>query len=248
MERSGPLNPRRSMIRSNAPVMTLYIFRDETEENCELAKVLTRINERKPITAEDVRHARLEHGSLFTRQLLTQQLSTRFGIVSFTTNPFHTLMWSNYTTDGSGFVIGYDMDVLGTIAGQEGYLRRVNYLDQLPPFIGPAAFAYPESNLPIMLSMKRGHWSYEDEWRLIVELSRTIGTGEVDQHSQPINLIQVPNEAVVSVHYTERTPRETVALIQDRLADTNSRYRVRSPRKLILSATSYGYEEAPDDG
>ena len=229
-------------------VMTLYIFRDETEENCELAKVLTRINERKPITAEDVRHARLEHGSLFTRQLLTQQLSTRFGIVSFTTNPFHTLMWSNYTTDGSGFVIGYDMDVLGTIAGQEGYLRRVNYLDQLPPFIGPAAFAYPESNLPIMLSMKSGHWSYEDEWRLIVELSRTIGTGEVDQHSQPINLIQVPNEAVVSLHYTERTPRETVALIQDRLADTNSRYRVRSPRKLILSATSYGYEEAPHDG
>ena len=96
--------------------------------------------------------------------------------------------------------------------------------------------------------MKSGHWSYEDEWRLIVELSRTIGTGEVDQHSQPINLIQVPNEAVVRVHYTERTPRETVALIQDRLADTNSRYRVRSPRKLILSATSYGYEEAPDAG
>ena len=96
--------------------------------------------------------------------------------------------------------------------------------------------------------MKSGHWSYEDEWRLIVELSRTIGTGEADQHSQPINLIQVPNEAVVSVHYTERTPREKVMSIQGRLADANNRYRVRIPRKLILSATSYGYEEAPDKG
>ena len=94
--------------------------------------------------------------------------------------------------------------------------------------------------------MKSNHWSYEQEWRLIVELNRTIGTGETDQHGLPINLVQVPNEAVVSVYYTERTPRESVKLIRDRLADKNNRYRAENPRKLILSSRYYGYEEAPD--
>ena len=95
-----------------------------------------------------------------------------------------------------------------------------------------------------MLSMKSSHWSYENEWRLIVELSTTIGTGATDQHNQPISLVRIPNEAVVSVHYTERTPFETVGVIQERLADTNNRYRAGHPRKLVLSSMSYGYSEA----
>ena len=99
-----------------------------------------------------------------------------------------------------------------------------------------------------MLSLKNDHWSYEEEWRLIVELNRTIGTGDTDQHGQPINLVQVPNEAVKQVFYTERTPRETVELIRDRLAEENNRYRAENPRKLILSTMFYGYEEAPDNG
>ena len=82
---------------------------------------------------------------------------------------------------------------------------------------------------------------------MIVELNSTIGTGQRDQHGHPINLVQVPNEAVVSVYYTERTPRESVKMIRERLADANNRFRANKPRKLILSTTSYGYEEAPDD-
>ena len=228
-------------------VTTVYVFPDEAEENREIAKVLTEINGSKPVTEEDVHRARREHGSLFTRQLFTAQVSTRFGIVSFTTDPRHPLMWSHYTTDGSGFVIGYDAAELSKLAGPVGCLRNVTYSDQPPPIMGPIVLVSPDSNLPKLLSCKSGHWSYEGEWRLIVELNRTIGTGETDQHGQPINLVQVPNEAVVSVYYTERTPRESVKLIRDRLADKNNRYRAENPRKLILSSTSYGYEEAPDD-
>ena len=79
---------------------------------------------------------------------------------------------------------------------------------------------------------------------MIVELNGTVGTGETDQHGQPINLVQVPNEAVVSVYYTERTPRESVKLISERLADKNNRYHTENPHKLILSSDSYGYEAA----
>ncbi len=229
-------------------VTVTYVIPDEAEENRQLAKALTDINESKLVVEEDVQRARQEHGSLFTRQLFTEQVSTRFGIVSFTTQPRHPLMWSHYTTDGSGFVIGYDAAELRQLAGPKGCLRSVQYGKKPALITGPIVLVSPESNLPILLSMKSDHWSYEIEWRLIVELNRTIGTGETDQHGQPINLVQVPNEAVVSVYYTERTPRESVSLIRDRLADENNRYRAEKPRKLVLSSTSYAYEEAPDGG
>ena len=115
-------------------VATAYVIPDEEEENQRLADALTGINESKPITSEDVHRARQEHGSLFTRQLLTEQLSTRFGIVSFTTNPLHPLMWSHYTSDASGFVIGYNIEQLQQLAGPMGFLRTVNY-SNLPPLI-----------------------------------------------------------------------------------------------------------------
>ena len=228
-------------------VRTIYAFKDKVEENRELAKVLTDINDSKPVSEEDVSRARRKYGSLFTRELFTQQVSTRFGIVSFTTHPHHPLMWSHYTTDGLGFVIGYDIEKLHKLTGPNGCLRNVVYGDQPVPIMGPKVLVFPESNLPKLLSVKSKHWNYEDEWRLIVELSRTIGTGEKDQHEQPINLVRVPNEAVVSVYYTERTEPEAVKLIQDRLADRNNRYRAGKPRKLVLSSSLYGYEEASDD-
>ena len=112
---------------------------------------------------------------------------------------------------------------------------------------GPIVLASPESNLPILLSFKSNLWAYEDEWRLIIELQRTIGTGDTDQHGQPINLIRIPNRAVMRVLYTERTLPESVELIRDRVADKNNRYRADKPLKLIMSSTTYGYEEAALD-
>ena len=76
-----------------------------------------------------------------------------------------------------------------------------------------------------------------------MEMNNTIGTGESDRHGQPINLVRVPNEAVVKIYYTERTPLETVKTICHRLASSNNRYNVGSMRKLTMSSGSYGYEE-----
>ena len=224
-------------------VTTLYVYKSEAEENRDLAKVLTDFNERKPVTEEDVNGARGEHGSLFTRQLFAEQVSTRFGIVSFAADPRHPLMWSHYAADGFGFVIGYDLAELNNLAGQTGCLRKVKYGKTPVPITGPIVPVSPDSNLPKLLSYKSEHWCYEDEWRLIVELRRTIGTGKTDQHGQPINLVRIPNEAVVSVYFTERTTTDSVRLIQERLADENNRYRAGTPRKLVRSATSFGYEE-----
>ena len=176
--------------------------------------------------------------------LVAEQVSTRFGVVSFATDPYHPLLWSHYTADGSGFAIGYDTGELRKVAGSDEHLRSVSYHDRPPPIGGPVVLASPESNLPVLLSLKSSRWAYENEWRMIIELDRTIGTGKADRHGQPINLVRIPNRAVVSVHYTERTPRKAVASIRVRLADQNNRYQAGEPRKLVLSPTVYGYEEA----
>ena len=231
------------MTHSNVASDCLYDFPSQEEENRELASVLTQINRAKPVTVRDVRCARMKHGRLFTREMFAKQVSTRFGIVSFAANPRHPLMWSHYTTDGSGFVIGYEVEALRKKARHESWLRPVTYGDSLPPLYAPKVLAAPESNILALLSAKSTHWSYEDEWRLIVELSRTIGIGESDLHGQPINLVQIPNETIVSVYYTERTPANTVQLIRERITDKNNRYSVENLSKLVLSSTSYRYEE-----
>lgn len=225
-------------------VSTRYVFTDEAEENRELAEVLTRINERNPVTEQDVRQSRQAHGSLFTRQLFADQVSTRFGIISFAVDPYQPLMWSHYTRDGSGFAIGYAAEELEKLAGPNGALRRVTYGDSPPALRGPVVLVSPQSNLPGLLSAKSRHWAYENEWRLVVELNGTIGTGVIDRHNQPINLVRIPNDAIVSVFYTERTPLDAVEMIEDRLATRNNRYQAAPLRKLVLSPTSYGYEEA----
>ena len=128
-------------------VVPAYATPDEEKENRALAEVLTQINSDKPVSEEAVCQARRDYGSLFTRQLLTKQLSTRFGIISFTTNFCHPLMWSHYTTDESGYVIGYDVAELKKLTNPEDYLRNVKYRSRPPGVIDPDVLT-PESSLP----------------------------------------------------------------------------------------------------
>ena len=225
-------------------VRPIYVIPDEQRENHELASSLTVINENRPVSPDEVSQARSMYGSLFTRQLFVEQISTRFGFVSFAADPCNALMWSLYTVDGPGFVIGYDADVVSGLVGMRGWLGQVDYRDQLPFILGPSVVVTPASNLPIFLSMKSSRWSHENEWRLIVELSLTVGTAKRDRWGLPVNLLRIPNEAVRSVHYTERTTAELVDKIRDRLRDANNRSGAREPTKLVLSETAYDYVEA----
>ena len=107
----------------------------------------------------------------------------------------------------------------------------------------PGPGVLTEDNTFPLLTLKSHHWSYEHEWRLILELSDTIGTGHRDGQDQPINLVRVPNSAVRSLYYTERTPTERVDEIRSRIEDPNNRYEDVKLVKLVLSERSYGYED-----
>ena len=225
-------------------VNKVFIEDNEEEADAELSSMLTHLNPVSPVTEGDVARAKVSFGSHFLRELLSGQLSRRCGIVSFASDPRHLLMWSHYTVDGSGFAIGYDVTKLIRLIRGEGRLRPVSYGPRPIPIEGYLLLT--EDNISALLSYKNDHWKYEQEWRLIVDLNETIGTGHTDRHGQPINLLRIPNEAVVSVYYTERTPKEAVTSVGKRLKDPNNRYRAKHPTKLVSSEYEYGYEVAKE--
>ena len=217
------------------------------DDDRQLAEALTNIHGTAPVTEQQVKKEKFESGSLYLRNLLTRQLSQRFGIVSFATDPRHPLMWSHYTRDGSGFVVGYAADRLANLTSYEGGLRQVTYRAEMARLYGYNVLNHPEENLLAALSLKSDHWKYEHEWRLIVELRETIGTGQTDALGQPINLLRVPNEAVVSMFHTERTQPETADRLRARLQDTNNRYGTHSLTRLLMSVARYQYEDEDPD-
>ena len=218
------------------------------EGDSAMAAILSAINAKKPVTEQDVRDAKAQQDSLFLGQLFTDRISTKLGFVSFSASPFHPLMWAHYTENGSGFVIGYDAGRLEHLQGSDGSLRRVQYNQTKPLIQTPEVLERYFEDLPALLAWKGDYWSYEAEWRLIVELSSTIGTGLHDPLGQPINLVRVPNEAVTEVYYTERTPTETVDTVERRLSDDNNRYGTNAPRKLLMSNVGYVYyDPTPSD-
>lgn len=219
-----------------------FIDRDLAEGNQRLANVLTELHETVPVTKEQVAEAQDAYGSMYMRELLAQQMSRRFGIISFATDPLHPVMWSHYTVDGSGFVIGYRIQKLCQLAGDGERLRKVIYSSSPIPLRDYVVAVFPESNIFKLLCHKSSHWQYEEEWRLIVDLDKTIGTGKSDRHGQPINVLQVPNSAVAEVYYTERTSICDVSKIERRLASANNRYGVMQPTKLVLSDTTFSYK------
>ena len=221
-------------------VTKTFVEQDKKGGNKRLASVLTSIHSISPVSESDIVNAAHKYGSLYMRELLSKQLSQRFGVISFASDPRHPLMWSHYTLDGSGFAVGYDAEQLRTLVGRQGRFRPVKYAAK-PAYIIGYGVLLDEETINVLLSYKSDNWSYEKEWRLIVELNETIGTGRKDQHGQPINLLRIPNSAVMSVHYTERTPGEAVREVRKRLESTNNRYRAESPTKLVLSETKYGY-------
>ena len=221
----------------------LKAFVEKERHDKELAEVLSGMNETKPIREDEVKNARTRWGSLFWGELLRRQLSQRFGIISLASEARHPLLWAHYSKDGSGFVIGYAASKLKSLTEGKERLEQVDYLPK-PPFILGYKMLADEENIYRLLLIKSEHWKYEKEWRLVMQLKHTIGTGARDDRGQPINLVRIPNEAVKEVYYTERTPDCKVDEIKKRLEDPNNRFGVIRATKLVLAEASYGYEEA----
>ena len=68
------------------------------------------------------------------------------------------------------------------------------------------------------MSSKGAAWEYEQEWRLITELSKA------QQSGNDIAIITVPQESVSSILITDRTSVEIVDIIVRRLNNPSNHY------------------------
>ena len=214
----------------------------EQDHDVAVATYLSKLNPATPIDEHEVKRSRERWGTLFWQELLRQQVSHRLGIISFACDARNPLLWAHYTVDGSGFVIGYDMTILKDLTTGEERLEAVRYTQNRPAITGYEMLPYDDNIYRILLA-KSDCWSYENEWRIVVELNHTVGTGTMDSRGQSINLFRIPNGGVKKIYYTERTPSEIVETVNSRVCDANNRYGVHNLVKLVLSDTTYDYEE-----
>ena len=185
--------------------------------------------------------SRRQLGSQAWNDLFRKQLSRRFGVVAFSSSAAHPLLWAHYAGAGAGVVIGYRVAVLKEIATGYERIGAVHYHEQPPVSAGHVIFK-DEGNLHVLLLTKADYWSYEEEWRLTLELRNTVGTGKTDPRGYSVNLCPIPNEAVAEVFVTERTPASKIETIAARLSDPSNRYKAGATRKLVLAPNKYGYD------
>lgn len=215
---------------------------EENKENTNefLAENLSNIFTDLDVTPGQVAEARRNFPRYYIGLLIRDLLSRKIGVISFSEEHLHQLMWSHYAEEGRGFVIGLDPQKLYDLWPT---LKKVGY-GHMPDIFGGSA-KLTEKQLVDIIYSKGSVWKYEKEWRLSVNLNETIGTGKKDDQEQPINLIRIPKEAVIKIYRTELTPETIVDEISNRLQ--NNEYRTKEVTKLVLSKEAYAYEEENQD-
>ena len=205
----------------------------------EIIEKLKVISPNARISENAIRSSLNDIGPQGWSQILREVISLRFGIVSFSANPLHPLLWAHYADSGKGVAIGYDIAVLKQIPTEHEILGAVQYSDQLPT-TSESSDSLVDNELRSLLLKKSKHWQHEREWRLILDLRNTTGTGQKDENGFPICLCSIPNEAVVEVIITGRSPAGIDTALLDRLMGPYG-FRGWPLERLVLGPDKYGY-------
>ena len=173
--------------------------------------------------------------------LTKKELSSRIGIISLSNSPLDLRLWTHYADEGRGIAIGYHGPTLREHVRGRGHLGPIEYWDMRdgkPTFI----ISEDEWSLYKQLYFKKGNvWIHENEWRIIVQLEDTIDTGKFDRTMHSINLLSIPNEAVVQLYYTERTDKHLIKKLETRLKNPENRYGTDLAQQLVKHHLEYKY-------
>ena len=199
---------------------TTFVDDEKNRENInrEYALTLTKLFPRSPISVEDVERYRRKYPRVYGAELTCDQLSKRYGVTSFSTSRNDVTMWSHYADSCRGVVIGFNVNLWVRHLHGTSIIRQVKYMDDLPLVLGPRVVN--QENAYAFMSSKGAAWGYEQEWRLITELSKT------QEFGKNIALITVPQESVSSILITDRTSQDTVDIIVRRLNNPSNKYRI----------------------
>lgn len=197
-----------------------FVENDDNREEIsrKYASALTKLHPAAPISLDDVEEYRQRYPFGYGAELTCDQLSRRYGITSFSARYNDAKMWSNYADDCKGIVVGYNVDYWVAHLIGTSIIRRVQYMDKLPPILGPEVVN--QENAYAFMSVKGIVWDYEQEWRLITELSNS------NRSQNGIDTIEFPRESVSSIYVTHRTSQDVVDSIKRRLNNPANGYRI----------------------
>ena len=186
--RATPPNELNDINEINFKISFLDDESNRESINRQYASTLTEIYPLSPVSVEDVERYRKNYPHGYGAELACDQLSKRYGVTSFSTCNNDATMWSHYSDCCRGVVIGYNVDYWVQHLFGSSIIRQVKYADDLPIVLGPSVVN--QENAYAFMSSKGVAWKYEQEWRLITELSKAQQSGE------DIAVITVPQQSV----------------------------------------------------
>ena len=92
------------------------------------------------------------------------------GVASFTEEKCHPLMWAHYADNYNGLVVEFNTKIENFLT-KEDRIKNLRWRKVIyPNYTGPMQKAFPFAN-EVMLTAKLPYWEYENEWRLIGDLT-----------------------------------------------------------------------------
>lgn len=131
----------------------------EAIKNCRLkVSLFDKLNDPFELSYFNLRDRKLRAAHRNYRNTLTN----KYGIVSFSEDYRNPLMWGHYADRHRGVCLGFE--------APEFKLIKVKYCDERLK-IEDRTFA-TKNDVEDLLSVKYSDWSYEKEWRLLIELEK----------------------------------------------------------------------------
>lgn len=152
--------------------------------------------------------------------LMKNQFDSNLGALSLSEKPDNQLMWSHYSENHKGFVIGFSSE-------HEYFNQRLSPNDELR-HLRQVVYKNERPKIDLMNAngvdiflVKHTQWEYEAEWRIIRPFYDA--SQKIDGDTYPIYLFDFPASSVTSVILGYRMEENHKASIND-LLKTDSNY------------------------
>lgn len=136
-----------------------------------------------------------------------EEQSNKLGVACLSQKPDDILMWSHYANKHHGFCLKFDKAILES----KFFCSKVRYRKKYPTFKEFLKADLVELSYVFLLS-KSNHWKYEEEYRLVVDLSK-------DTDIPFKRKIEYPKEALVGVVWGCQMSKKDKGKIKNSIKD-----------------------------
>ncbi len=141
---------------------------------------------------------------------LQEAFSGQIGVISLTAEPTNTLMWGHYAGSHAGFLLHFDQDSAlfqQKLVWREQPYRALHTYEGLPypsevVYSDERKIYYIEDGVPWdVLFQKSLAWSYEREFRSLMNLSEGVLSAGISGNRWPVYLLPLPPGTITGVTF-----------------------------------------------